>query len=195
MRHPRKNRFHPRWVLAVAASAAAWVPAPSHACRMYVQPNLEDVYYADVVVIGRVSNYRIVRDEAFRRRMLASPSLPADMRRLYEDPRQSLMTDHARFDIQVDDVLVGGAPARLSVTWDNSTFGEPDQMPDGPYLIALRRPGSATPPLRGPSATIMPSPDPDALTLLQAPCSSAFIYEIGSDEARTVRGILDARPH
>ena len=65
---------------------------------MYVRPNFEDVSYADVVVIGRISNYRIVRDEAFRRRMLASPGLSADMRRMYEDPRQSLMTDYARFD-------------------------------------------------------------------------------------------------
>ena len=161
---------------------------------MYVSPNLEDVNYADVVVIGRVSNYRIVRDEAFRRRMLTSPRLSADMRRMYEDPRQSLMTDYARFDILVDEALVGRASGRLSVTWDNSTFAESDQMPAGPYLIALRRPGSAIPPLRGPSATIMPSPDPNDLTLLQAPCSGAFIYEIGSEEARTVRRILDARP-
>lgn len=75
-----------------------------------------DVNYADVVVVGRIANYRIVRDEAFRRRMLASPRLSADMRRIYEDPRQSLMSDYARFDIFVDEVLVGRTPRRLSVT-------------------------------------------------------------------------------
>jgi hypothetical protein len=161
---------------------------------MYVRPNLEDVNYADVVVVGRISNYRIVRDEAFRRRMLASPRLSAEMRRIYEDRRQRLLPDHARFDILVDEVLVGRAPRRLSVTWDNSTFGEPDRMPAGSYLVALRRPASPIPPLRGPSATIMPNPDPNSLTLLQAPCSSAFIYEIGTEQARNVRRILDARP-
>lgn len=188
-----KIHVHLRWVIAAAASAAAF-PAPTQACRMYVGPNFEDVRYADVVVIGRIHNYRIVRDEAFRRRMLASPRLPADMRRMYEDPRQSLMSDYARFDIRIEEVLVGRARGRLSATWDNSTFGEPDQMPAGSYLIALRRPASAIPPLRGPSATIIPSPDPNALTLLQAPCSSAFIYQIGSEQARAVRRILDARP-
>ena len=181
-------------MIAAAASAAAFVPAPSQACPVYVQPQLEDVIHADVVVVGRISNYRIVRDEAFRRRMLALPRLPADMRRMYEDPRQGLMSDHARFDIRVDEVLVGRVPGRLSVTWDNSTFAEPDRMPAGPYLIALRRPGSAIPPLRGPSATSMPSPDPEALTLLQAPCSSPFLYEVGSGQARAIRGLLNARP-
>lgn len=67
-------------------------------------------------------------------------------------------------------------------------------MAAGSYLIALRRPASAIPPLRGPSATIMPSPDPNSLTLLQAPCSSAFLYEVGSEQARAVRRILDTRP-
>ena len=79
---------------------------------------------------------------------------------MYEDPQESLLPDYARFDVQVKEVLVGRAPNRLSVTWDNSTFGEPEQMAAGPYLIALRRPGSASPPLRGPSATIFPTPDP-----------------------------------
>lgn len=40
---------------------------------MFVPPKVEDVSYADLVVIGRVENYGIIRDEAFRRRMLASP--------------------------------------------------------------------------------------------------------------------------
>ena len=127
---------------------------------MYVRPNLADVRLADVVVIGRISNYRIVRNEP------------------------GLVSGHARFDVQVDEVLVGRASGRLSVTWYNSTFAVPDQMPAGTYLIALRRPGS----------TIMPSPDPNALTPLQAPCSSAFILEIGSEEAGIVRWFLDSRP-
>ncbi len=182
-----------RWWVVVATAFATALPTVSHACRIYVPPTLEDVRFADVVVVGRVSNYHIVRDEAFRRQRLASPRLSEDMRRMYEDPRQSLLPDYARFDIQVEEVLVGSSPPTLSVTWDNSTFGEPGQMAAGPFLVALRRPNSPSPPLRGPSGTIFPSRDPDALTLLQAPCSSAFIYEVGSEQARTVRNILDAQ--
>jgi hypothetical protein len=159
---------------------------------MFVSPKLEDVRYADVVVIGRIADYRIVRDEAFRTRMLSSPKLPADVRNLYQDPKQRLLPDYARFEIQVEQVLVGEALAAVSVTWDNSTFGEPDQIKPGRYLIALRRPTSDKPPLRGPSATILPSPDVNALTLLQAPCSSAFIYEAESEQAHAIRAILQA---
>lgn len=177
----------------IAAIAMAMISSGSaHACRIFVSPKLEDVGYADVVVVGRIANYRIIRDEAFRKRMLASPKLPADMRKMYQDPKQSLMSDYARFDIEVEEVIAGQAPAKLSVTWDNSTFGEPDRIAPGRYLMALRRSGSAIPPLRGPSATILPSPDPRALALLQAPCSSAFIYEAESEQARTVRAILRA---
>jgi len=158
-----------------------------------VPQKLEDVRYADVVVIGRIANYRIVRDEAFRKWILKSPNLSADQRKMYQDPKMSLLPDYARFDIDVEEVLAGRAPARLAATWDNSTFGEPDRMKPGRYLIALRRPSSASPPLRGPSATVMPSPDPKILTLLQAPCSSAFLYEAGSEEARAIREILAAR--
>lgn len=182
-----------RWITAAAAIAGV-LPTSAQACRMFVPPTFEDVSYADVVVIGRVNNYQIIRDEAFRRRMLALPSLSAEMRKTYGDPKQSLLSDYARFDIQIDQVLVGEVPSdRLSVTWDNSTFGEPDHMASGHYLIALRRPGSNSPPLRGPSATILPSPAPDALTLLQAPCSSAFIYDTESEEAQTIRRILNAQ--
>lgn len=181
------------WAIAAAAASAFAFPTASHACRVYVRATLEDVRFADVVVVGRVSGYRIVRDEAFRRRMLASPRLSPDLRKIYSDPRETLLSDYARFEIRVEEVLAGSAPGRLSVTWDNSTFGEPDRMAPGPYLIALRRPTSARPPLRGPSATILPNPDPKALTLLQAPCSGAFIYEVGSEEARTIRNLLKAR--
>lgn len=189
MRDNTKTRH--RWGAVAVTALATFFPAASQACIGHVDPTLEDVRFADVVVVGRVSNYRIVRDEASRQRMLARPHLTEDLRRIYEDPRESLLSDYARFDVQVDEVLIGRAPDRLTVTWDNSTFGEPSQMAAGPYLIAVRRPGSASLPLRGPSATIGPSPDLNTLTLLQAPCSRAFIYEIGSEQAQTIRELLE----
>ncbi|CAN7758559.1 hypothetical protein [Ensifer sp. Root127] len=103
------------------------------------------------------------------------------------------MSDFARFDIHVDEVLIGKAPKTLPVTWDNSTFGEPEEMLTGPFLIGLRKATSQLPPLRGPSATVFPNPDPTAMTVLQAPCSNAFIIEVGTNEANAIRGILDAR--
>lgn len=184
--------MHRRWSIVPVIIAALSASAPAHACRTMAPLDLNDVNYADVVLVGRVSNYGIVRDEEFRRGMLNNPKLPPDMRRLYEGPTV-LMGDYARFDVQVEEVLAGVAPERLAATWDNSTFGIPDTMPTGPFLFALRKPSSRIPPLRGPSATVMPSREPNALTVLQAPCSRPFMFESGSREARGVRAILKAR--
>ena len=175
--------------LIAALILALMAGEPAAACRIYVPIALEDVRFADVVVIGRVTNYRIIRDEAFRRRMLSNPNLSEEMRRHYTSG-ESLLPDFARFEVEVVERLSGSVPRRFSVTWDNSTFGEPERMSAGAYLIALRRPSSLLPPLRGPSAYIGPSPDPNSLTLLQAPCSRPFLFESGSAEAHTVRRLI-----
>ncbi|MEA3014077.1 MAG: hypothetical protein QOD42_2622 [Sphingomonadales bacterium] len=159
--------------------------------------NVYDIRYADVVVLGRIVDYRIVLDPIARRdrrNMLAhSPGMRVEERRRLRR-QTSFLSDYARFDVMVDDVLVGRAGAMLIVTWDNSTFDEPRSMPPGPFLIALRDPGSRSPPLRGPSATILPNREPRSLTVLQAACSSPFIFESASNEAAAVRWILAQRP-
>lgn len=165
---------------------------PALACISSSSIVLDDIQYADVVLVGRISNYHIVRDEAFRKMMLSNSKLSEDVRKIYEG-RGSLLSDYARFEIQVEEVLVGSAPSRLSVTWDNSTFGEPEEIAPGQFLIALRKSSSTLPPLRGPSATVFANAEPGLFTLLQAPCSSPFLFENTSDEASEVRRILRAR--
>ncbi|MFW2829104.1 energy transducer TonB [Sphingomonas sp. ID0503] len=181
------------WQLRSAAAvvlSASLAPTSAFACAAYLPPRLTDVSLADVVVIGRIENYRIVRDEAFRRERLAWPKLTADMRKAYEDPEGSLIPDYASFGVQVEKVLFGRAPSSLPVTWDNSTFGEPEEMRQGRYVLALRWPRSPAPPLRGPSATISPSPEAGTMTVLQAPCSSAFIYKAESAEGQIIQFLL-----
>ena len=163
--------------------------ATASACEVSVPLKLDDVRYADQVVVGRISHYRIVRDMQFRHKMLADPTLSADERKFYSGSA-GLISDYARFDIDVDEVLVGRAPHRMTVTWDASTFAEPDTMPAGPFLIALRTGLSTIPPLRGPSGTHLPNPDLARPTVLQAACSEAFIFESASDQARKIRAIL-----
>jgi len=164
---------------------------PSVACMMPAERDLHDIKYADVVVVGRIVDYRIVRDPVARQRyrdMLArSPELRETMPK---EPR-SFMTDYARFDIVVGEILRGKASDRLAVTWDNSTFGEADDLGSDAFLIALRDPKSPMPPLRGPSATVAPNPAPATLTVLQAPCAAPFIFESSSKEAAELRRMLD----
>ncbi|MDH4742609.1 hypothetical protein OMP43_01110 [Sphingomonas sp. CBMAI 2297] len=166
-------------MLAVAVIAGA---VPAKACMTFVPLRAEDVRYADTVVVGRVEKYRIIRHDPSGRK--------AD--RVVKSPGP--IWDYARFEVVVDQVLLGRAPRRLSVTWDNSTFDEPESMAPGPYLIALRNPARPIPPLRGPSATIFPAPRADLPTLLQAPCSSPFLLPAAGGDADAVRGILAGKP-
>lgn len=183
--------MHRFWFVA-AILVCVSASQPALACRVRAHIDLSDVRYADVVLVGRISNYRIIRDQGFRNRMLNNPNLAPHMREIYEG-QQSLLPDYAVFDIEVAEVVAGVASSRLSATWDNSTFGEPENMPSGPFLMALRNPSSPTPPLRAPSAAIFPTPDPTLPTLLQTPCAGPFLFEYDGEQAAEVRRILGVR--
>ncbi len=150
----RHRWFAAALILAVVASG------PAFACRTPLPIRLEDVRSADLVVIGRIMAYEVVR----------TPSL-------LPGKRPGTLSDYARFQVRTEDVLAGQAPAQMVVKWDNSTFTEPAAMLEGPFLIALDRPGG-------------PASDPAVFTLHQAACSDPFLFEAGSDRARAVREIL-----
>jgi hypothetical protein len=152
-------------LLILAVVLTSRVAPANDACMTQAPIVLADVKYAEVVVLGRIANYEVVGDPGY-------------------------LDAYARFDILVDEVLLGKAPQKLTVTWDNSTYGEPESMESGPFLIALRDPRSRTLPLRGPSATILPNPEASLLTLLQAPCAQPFMFPSTSNEAREIQEIL-----
>jgi hypothetical protein len=165
---------------------------PTNACMTMEAIKLDDIKYASVVVIGRITNYEVVLDQAVRqerKKELARPNLPPEYRKALSR-QKSFMSDYAHFNVLVDEVLVGAPPQVLSVTWDNSTFGEPKKLDEGPFLIALRKQDAQTPPLRGPSATILPVPEPQSLTILQAPCAPPFMLKATSAETKKVRDLL-----
>ena len=146
--------------LAVAAIAMMFASQPALACRVNSELNLPDVKDADLVVVGRISNYEVIRDKGH----------------------------YAKFAVQVEEVLIGDVAPSFTARWDNSNFALPDEMDPGPFLIALRVPSSAAS-----AGAVMPKGfyrNPDHITVLQAPCSGAFIFELSSDEARITRDIL-----
>lgn len=118
---------------------------PALACAIPAELDLRDVQYADTVVVGRIENYRIVLDEAVReerRKWLAeSKDMPPKLRDILTN-QKGFLTDYARFDVIVDEALSGKPQESFSATWDNSTFGEPEKLGPGPFLIALRDPKS-----------------------------------------------------
>lgn len=159
---------------AVVLAAA---PLAAQACAIYQPFDPQDVQDADAVVVGRLSGYRLVIDQegrrAHREMVTRHPGMfdPAD-----GGEPDSLLGDYAVFDLAVDEVLAGRVSRRLRVKWDNSTFGEPAQMPDGSYLIALRRP-------------VLDDGEP-GYTVYQRPCSGAFILRLGERDAMAVLRVL-----
>jgi hypothetical protein len=175
------------WVICFCLSASN-----SLACVVSAEMDFRDVLLADVVVIGDITSYEIVDPDP--------------------DPDRGPLKDYARFDVYVFEVLypLGAGRIvpptwtnperetlrngrRLTVTWDNSTFGEPENLPslgNPGYLIALRDPASKLPPLRSGSAFIAATPEPEHYTVLQAPCSVAFIFEMDSLIAIALRQLL-----
>ncbi|MDR2113420.1 MAG: hypothetical protein LBQ62_10035, partial [Candidatus Accumulibacter sp.] len=107
----------------------------AHACLMNARLELNDIKYADVVVIGRITDYKVVLDQEIRQRQ--KEPVASNMR---------FMSDYARFRILVDEVLVGKAPKILLATWSHVWFGKSDKMEKVQFLIGLRYPHSKIPP-------------------------------------------------
>lgn len=178
-------------VTALVLSLVA-IGHPAYACRVPAPLKLNDVRYADIVLVGRIANYEIVRDQEKRAELIARLR-PDDPWRKAVEGGAGILSDYALFNVVVDEVLKGRAAGTISVTWDNSTFSEPEAMPTGQFLIALRNPTAKAPPVRGPSAFIGANPEPTLSTVLQAPCAPAFIFEVSSREAADVRRLLTSQ--
>lgn len=150
----------------------AVIPTLSEACMVTLPPAFEDILQADVVVAGTVLDYKIV-----------------DAGTIGE------LEDYARFTIQITEIYEGEvSEGQLSFTWANSSFGGPDAFPKSKaFIFALRDATAAPLPLRGLSGTLVPAPDSESLTVLQAPCADAFIFEQAGPVARAVEMIFDGK--
>jgi hypothetical protein len=139
---------------------------PALACRDEPDLRLSWLSRADLVLVGHVSNYRVVPDfHEVNGQVKRSP-------------------DFARIDVRVGEVLQGAPPDELEVTWDTSWFELPKSFKEGSYLIALHAPGKhVTSPARAKSWTI-----------LSPVCERSFLVPSSSQDAAAIRKqLLDAR--
>src|SRR4028118_1743160 len=95
-------------------AAALAGPRTAMACRVAVEMDIRDVLLADVVVIGRIHDYRIAFDPEDRERYGAvreavveslGDDIPPEVREALLSG--GFISDYARFGIQADRVLVG----------------------------------------------------------------------------------------
>jgi hypothetical protein len=175
-----------RHCLAGVILLALAMSTPALACDVPQTYDFEDTLRADTVVVGRISDYRIVRNEAHRQKMRRNPKMPADAR-----IRSEALSDYARFEIHVDEVLLGSPPTRLFATMDNLVASEPQRMADGTFVIALMNPAATT--SRNSTTATRNGEGPEPYTVLQSPCVGVFMFENTSKEAQAARRILAAR--
>lgn len=176
-------------IAAVSVTYMLGMAAPAQACVYSPPIDLNDVRHANLVVVGRIVNYRIVEDGETRRDpRILNANWPGLSRQEQQRRAQHtrFLTDYARFDVVVEEALVGQPARILTVLWDNSTFNEPESMQPGRYLIALRRMAGPV----SPTGTSRTNAFAGALTPVQSSCSTAFIFEETSRQARGVREIL-----
>jgi hypothetical protein len=100
-------------IAAAFILVAAFAAAPAQACAVHEPLNLRSALSADLVVTGRIGNYRMEQG------------------------------GHERFDVAVADVLRGRARRSVTVRYSGQMLGPARSLPRGPVLIALRREGGA----------------------------------------------------
>lgn len=191
-----------RGLLSLAAPmlVVALNATPAWACAGGPAPlRLDAISSADIVVIGRIENYRTFVDPARRQRRVAwfeTQRLRADPDQApshIEDASREASVNHpdaAHFDVLVDEVLKGRSGPSLSAWWDPSWHGFPVRLPSGPVLVALRQNGSGSNPRFSSLAPTDPGPDLAALVVLRAPCAPPFLFESTGAEAATIRSLL-----
>ena len=155
-------------IMGLVALLLTGVSSAVHACPMWRPIDLNLVSEAELVVVGRITDYTSILGPT-----PAKPAIP-----------------HARFKVLIDEVILGQtAKKAIPVVWINSTFGEPQTLLPGPWLIALHD-LNTFPRDRSIGEYVKPALEPGTMTILQAPCSSAFLFENASNEAAAVRNLL-----
>lgn len=177
--------------LAGAVLASVFVPETAEACRVYRPPPLELAVEAELVVIGHVKSYQFFRDQELRKERLGAPGLSDETRESFADPNRILRQDAVRFEIEVEEVIVGSAPNSISAVGDAGIVLAEGRLAPGRYLMVLHRLGTMV--VSGNDANLWRYFEPDAWTFLQPLCQGPFIFEADGQEARTILELLQTK--
>jgi hypothetical protein len=142
---------HLNWILATSLVALTFSGPSVFACEAIPPLDLKGIKRADVVVLGHVFNYTPIFDPVAA----------------YHQ------TDHAEFDVEIDQVVVGRAPETIHVSWRTPMIAVPTTMPSGSYLIALHY-----------------SSEPETFSVVIQVCSGSFIFPNPSEGAQEALEIL-----
>ena len=170
--------------------ACVLMSGSAKACNPPPRFDVNDIESAELVVVGSIVNYQFVKDLKGRERLIQRVEGHPDIQKyLLENPDLGRKDDHARFEIKIDEVILGPPQKTISAVWFNSTFGIHETYPEGPFLIALH-----SLPASFQSPAIKSDLDPVPWNVLQAPCSQPFIISTGGPTEAEIRRILEAPP-
>lgn len=188
MRMRRKIWMRYYRTIAAFGLAAVFAAGAAAACIISDGFRPETVAGSDLVVVGRISNYRLIADKPMReakRKDFYRSGRWEDLADSFAAPGK-LPADYARFDIEVDEVLAGKTAKRLTVIWYGAASGQARTRPSGPLLIALQRPVSVFP--------ASPPPEPQRLQVVHPFCGQAYLFPAASGEAGSIRQFLKRGP-
>ncbi len=162
--------------LSLLLLTSAIAPGTAGACIVMAPFSPADVRLASVVVVGRISHYRIVEDQVARagyRREMWRTGKWLDPK-TYGHPPTIFPGDYAAFDLTIDQTLKGqaalaGSAHTVSVRQEQTLLGLQKPQIDGTVMVAMR--GSAA---RG-------------LRLLQPDCGLGVVVPANSNEAQQIR--------
>ncbi|WP_162933007.1 hypothetical protein [Roseovarius sp. EL26] len=169
--------------LMVSFLSSTFACGSAMACIASMDQDLKNIKNADVVVIGKLRNYQIVTDtmatDAARQQQQYFEGLSDESKD--DDVNETKITiNYARFEIDVDEVLLGNVSETLTAIWPNYAFIESGMTPNAPFLIALRRSTKSTPSLRGQTVWMVHG----------SYCTGSFFFAGASTDAATVRELL-----
>lgn len=95
-------------IAAAFTLGTAFAATPAQACAVHEPLNLRSALSADLVVVGRIGNYRADR------------------------------AGNEQFDVTVAEVLRGRAGRNVTVRYSGRMLGPPSALPRRPVLLALR---------------------------------------------------------
>jgi hypothetical protein len=159
-----------KFLIATAVGVSFCATQQAQACIVAGGIHLGYVQLADVVVVGKIENYRKVVTYQTNSRT-----------------NKSYEIDYASFDIVIEETLRGNAGGRISVVWGNEGRLDPESLAEGSKLIALIAPASPGP---DPSEDVLPRVESDLMSVIEPLCHLPFLVDVPSRDERRVREIL-----
>ncbi len=158
----------------VANSLALACPAPRP-----LHPS--DFTTAEVIVVGRVTNYEAVIDPVATERI--RPAFEGSVAEHYQ------WISYGKLDVEVEEVLKGEVPARPAIYWLPGTIGPANTLAPGRYILGL---GTVdTLPTHYDNRPLPLALPPDALTVKEKACAGAFITPYSSEMGDKVGQLLN----